>query len=273
MIFSLHKFNTALLLSLLCLSGTVFSASLNNEERKQLKQELINELLQSDALKEKIQEQILASKKQKLLNSVKSQQNKRNALHSKIKKTLRPINPNTEHIYGNPNAPISIIEFSDFECPYCRKIHPTLKQLVNTSNNQVNWIFRHFPMSFHQPNASREAAAAECAGKQMGGDTFWRFTDALFLQPRRGNTDRDLIIKNAALRSGVSFESLISCIAAGTFSKKVKSDEQEALALGLRGTPANILIHHSTGKILLRQGSASLQTLQKDIASLLKVKK
>ena len=91
-------------------------------------------------------------------------------------KNVRPVNEK-DHIYGNPSAEISLIEYSDFECPFCKRFHPTAKQLVDKSDGQVNWIYRHFPLAFHNPGAQKQAEASECAVKLGGNEAFWRYTD------------------------------------------------------------------------------------------------
>ncbi|MGR9052310.1 MAG: DsbA family protein [Gammaproteobacteria bacterium] len=237
-----------------------------------LKQELLHELLHSSELKQIIQEEIKVHEAQTLLNRAQPKQDKLNAIQSRIQKKLRPVSPGRDRIFGNPSAPVSIIEFSDFECPYCRKLHPVLKHLIIESEGKVNWVYRHFPLAFHKPNALREAEAAECADDQPGNDNFWRFTEALFLQPRRGKQDPEQIIKVAAQKSEIDYLALSECVKAGTYREKVQNDEKEALNLGLQGTPANVLIHQKTGKTLLRQGSASYMTLKKDIEKLEGVK-
>lgn len=238
------------------------------EDRKILKQEVLNELLQSDVLKQLVIKEIklYEAEKAKLKNQQKRL--RQNMINDKAKQILRPVSVSYDHIYGNPNAPISIVEFSDFECPYCRKIHPVLKRLVNESKEQVNWVFRHYPLSFHKPNAQLEAEASECVAHLAENDGFWEFIDALFAQPRRGKRNRDQLIKRAASKVNINPQALEDCIKAGQFKKRVNADENEALAIGLRGTPANILIHHQSKQIRIRQGSATLQILRNDIAGL-----
>ena len=82
----------------------------------------------------------------------------------------------TEHIRGNKNAQLAIIEYSDYQCPFCHRVHPTEKQLVADYGDKVMWVFRHFPLSFH-PDAEPFAIGAECASEIGGNDAFWTFTD------------------------------------------------------------------------------------------------
>lgn len=82
-----------------------------------------------------------------------------------------------DHILGNPNAAITIIEYSDFECPYCKKFHATLNQIVAESNGNVAWVYRHWPI--HQ-NSFEKLVASECVAKIKGNDAFWKYSELLF---------------------------------------------------------------------------------------------
>jgi protein-disulfide isomerase len=82
-----------------------------------------------------------------------------------------------DHIIGNPNAPILIIEYSDLECPYCKKFGETMKEIVAESNGEVAWVYRHWIV--HQ-GAVAKAAAAECVAKIKGNDSFWKYIDLVF---------------------------------------------------------------------------------------------
>ena len=82
-----------------------------------------------------------------------------------------------DHIIGSPDAEVVIIEYSDFECPFCKAFQPTLKQIVSESNGNVAWIYRHWPI--HQ-NSVQKLIAAECVAKLKGNDAFWKYGDLLF---------------------------------------------------------------------------------------------
>jgi protein-disulfide isomerase len=87
-----------------------------------------------------------------------------------------PVDPTTDHIFGNPAAPVTIIEYSDFECPYCARFQPILEQVVNDSNGGVNWVFRNWPIH----NSITKLIAAECVAKIKGNDAYWKYGDLLF---------------------------------------------------------------------------------------------
>lgn len=266
-----HIFNIFFALSMMGggLGCTNVYAEFSDEEREQLKQEVIEQLMQSETLKQKIIDEIKAHEIQKSFQGFDAAQRPRGMVQNNIQTKLRPVAIDRDRLYGNAEAMISLVEFADFECPYCRKIHPVLKRLVDDSGGRINWVFRHFPLSGHKPNAEREAEAAECTGDLAGQQGFWKFTDALFLQARRGVSDSQAIIDRALAHTEIDKEDLLACLNAGKFKDKVKQDEDEALALGLQGTPANVLINHKTGQVVLRQGAASLETLSVDVDQLL----
>jgi hypothetical protein len=96
----------------------------------------------------------------------------------------------SDHVYGNPNATVTIIEYSDFECPYCKAFQPTLKRIVDESNGSVRWIYRNFPL--HQ-DSFEELIAAECVAKIKGNDAYWKYGDLLFgLQDQKDTISQQL---------------------------------------------------------------------------------
>jgi len=83
----------------------------------------------------------------------------------------------SDHIMGNKNAPIVIVEYSDLECPYCKKFHKTAKQIVDESSGEVAWVYRHWVV---HPTALPKTVAAECVSKIKGNDAFWEYVDLVF---------------------------------------------------------------------------------------------
>jgi protein-disulfide isomerase len=88
-----------------------------------------------------------------------------------------PIDPATDHIFGDKNATIAVIEYSDFECPFCHSVHPTYLQIMDQYDGKVMWVYRHFPLSFHA-DAMPLAIGSECVAKLKGNDAFWTYTNA-----------------------------------------------------------------------------------------------
>lgn len=91
--------------------------------------------------------------------------------------TFRAVDTGKEIVRGNPNAKITIIEYSDLECPFCKRFHATMEQVLATYGNDIRVVFRHFPLDSLHKKARTEANAVECAGEQ---GKFWEFIDGIF---------------------------------------------------------------------------------------------
>lgn len=97
----------------------------------------------------------------------------------------------SDHIYGNKNAEVTIVEYSDYECPFCKQFQPTLKKIVDESNGAVRWVYRHYPLHQH---SFEKLVAAECVAKLKGNDAFWQYGDLLFglLDPKPDSISEQL---------------------------------------------------------------------------------
>ncbi len=96
-----------------------------------------------------------------------------------VETKLKPVNPD-DHIIGNINAKIIIVEYSDLDCPFCKTFHKTMHRVVKDMNGDVAWVYRHYPIPQLHPNAFQKAEATECAWEQGGNDAFWKYTDKVF---------------------------------------------------------------------------------------------
>ena len=94
----------------------------------------------------------------------------------KNKLTL-PAIVSTDYVKGNKDARFTLIEYSDIDCPFCKRFHPTAQQLVDEYNGQVSWVYRQFPLDQLHPNARVKAQGARCAGKLGGAEAFWKYLD------------------------------------------------------------------------------------------------
>jgi len=183
---------------------------------------------------------------------------------------LRPADPATDHIYGNPDAEVTLVEYSDFECPFCKRFHDVAKSLVDNSGGKVNWVYRHFPLGFHNPMAQHEAEASECVAELGGNDAFWRFGDSLYAKTAtngKGVPGGDL--GQLAADAGVERGAFDACLASGRHADRVKKDYAEGMAVGVSGTPGNILRNNKSGKVLVRTGALPLATMQAAVDELL----
>src|SRR3989338_8524554 len=100
-----------------------------------------------------------------------------------------------DHATGPANAKITVIEFSDIQCPFCQRFHPTLQQLMAEYPNDIKWVYKHFPLSSIHPNAQSAAEASECLAEQLGDEGFFDYLEALFA--KQTLLGRDLYIAEA----------------------------------------------------------------------------
>lgn len=93
--------------------------------------------------------------------------------------SIRPPSAN-DHIIGSATAPIVLVEYSDFQCPYCQMIHESLQKLVSESDGKIAWVYRHLPLYQIHPQAEPAANASECIAEQLGNQAFWQFANTIF---------------------------------------------------------------------------------------------
>ena len=159
------------------------------------------------------------------------------------------INPNTagttvqnfditkkDHVRGDFNAPVTLVEFSDFECPYCEKHFPTLSRILDDYPGKVRLVYKHFPLANLHPNAQKAAEASECADEQ---GKFWEYHDKLFAgQPAGFSLDK---FKQWAKDLGLKTDQFDNCLDSGKYAQKVRTDAQEGQQKGVQGTPATFV--------------------------------
>lgn len=149
-----------------------------------------------------------------------------------------------DHILGNPNAPVKIIEYSDLECPFCKRFHYTLKQIMDEygKDGQVAWVYRHFPLDQLHSKARAEAIALECAGKVGGATLFWQYMDEM-MKITPSNNGLDLAeLPKLADKLKLDRPSFEKCLTSGEFDAKIQRQVEEALATGGGGTPWSIVV-------------------------------
>ncbi len=145
-------------------------------------------------------------------------------------------------VRGNRNAAVSIIEYSDTECPFCKRLHPTLQKLEKDYAGKVNWVYRHAPLVQLHSKAPKEAEATECAGEQKGNDGFWKYLDALFEKTPANNGLDPAELPKIARSVGLDVERFDTCLASGKYAEKVAEQLRQAEAAGLQGTPYSIIV-------------------------------
>ncbi|MFC1687319.1 DsbA family protein [Patescibacteria group bacterium] len=148
----------------------------------------------------------------------------------------------TDWVKGDRNAPVSVIEYSDSECPFCKRVHPTIQQVVDNYDGQVNWVYRHFPLSSLHQKAAKEAEAAECAGELGGNDGFWAFTDRLYEITPSNDGLLESQLSDIAEYAGIDVTKFEDCLSSGKYTQKIQDAVTAATAAGGQGTPYSVIV-------------------------------
>lgn len=149
-----------------------------------------------------------------------------------------------DHIRGDIEAPVKIVEYSDTECPFCKRFHGTLRQVTDEygDTGKVAWVYRHFPLTQLHSKALKEAEATECANELGGQDAFWAYMDRLFeITPSNNGLDPDELPKIAQY-VGLDVAKFNTCLNSGKYIQHISQDTQNATATGGNGTPWSIVI-------------------------------
>lgn len=155
--------------------------------------------------------------------------------------TISSENPQREgnqNIYGNPDAEIKIVEFSDYECPFCMRLHTTLKKIVDESDGKIGWEYRHFPLPNHR-TAGYAAAASECLAREVSNEAFWEFTETIFSGSGQQGEE---YYKSIALSLGATEETFDACINSDEIKNVISSDMRTSQAHGGNGTPYSVIV-------------------------------
>ncbi len=153
----------------------------------------------------------------------------------------------TDHIRGKKDAKVVLIEYSDTECPFCKNYHLTMKKIFEEyeKNNDVAWVYRHFPISYGEnplhKKAAKEAEATECAADLGGSDMFWKYIDELYaITPSNDGLELSKL-PEIAVKVGLDKAKFQECLDSGKYAAKIKEEYDEALKAGAKGTPYTII--------------------------------
>src|SRR5258705_2287374 len=150
-----------------------------------------------------------------------------------------------DHIRGDLAAPVKVIEFSDFECPFCKGFHATMKQVMADyeKDGKVAWVYRHFPIDELHSKARKEAQATECANELGGNKAFWDYADKLFEVTPSNNRLDPAQLPQIAEQVGLDRAKFDTCLdGGGKFSAHIEANIQDATASGGQGTPYSVVI-------------------------------
>jgi protein-disulfide isomerase len=175
----------------------------------------------------------------------------------------------SDHILGNPDAPVTLILFSDLECFFCKNFHITMKQIMDEYGKigKLKFVYRHLPLDIH-PKSKNEAVASECAADLGGNEKFWQYIDRLFeITPSNNGLDPAELPKIAEY-IGLNQKQFEQCLTSGKFDQRIQENVEDGMKSGALGTPYSILIGPN-GKKTAIPGSLPYSDVKKAIDEML----
>jgi protein-disulfide isomerase len=208
---------------------------------------------------------VKSSKKQKAEQDERTRQNE-------LTKNTRKVDPARDHLRGDKNALISIILYSDMECPFCKRF-AGVPESAAAKFGKVNVVWRHFPLQFHNPSALKEAHASECVSKQAGNNGFFNVANAV-LKVSNGNgqglPEGDAGILALAKQVGVKDAAAFkTCLTAAQTAQAVEEGMKDGTAAGIAGTPGVILRDNVSGRSGIIGGAIPQADVEAQITGLL----
>lgn len=147
-----------------------------------------------------------------------------------------------DKIFGNKEAQVIVVEYSDLECPFCKVFHNTMHQIVDEYKGKIAWVYRHYPIKELHTRATKEAEASECAYEQGGSVIFWKYIDQVFATTGTNDTLDPLELPKIAGSLGLNTEVFNTCLNTGKYAAKVQEDVKKAVEAGARGTPYSVIL-------------------------------
>ena len=150
-----------------------------------------------------------------------------------------------DHILGSKDAKVKIVNYSDMECPFCVRFDVTMKDVVVKYNGQVAWVYRHYPLGFHE-YAMPAADASECAAEIAGNDAFWKFLDGIVAFDNSAKQGDKPDMAKIAAAAGVDSAKFANCFGKDKHKDIIAASMANAEASGLQGTPFSVIVVDGT---------------------------
>lgn len=179
---------------------------------------------------------------------------------------LRPVDPNRDYIRGNPNADIVIVEFSDTECPFCKRFHVTMQRVISEygKSGRVAWVYRQYPIPELHSKAQKESEAFECAGELGGNAKFWEYADRLFNATNSNDSLDVAMLPRIAVEVGIDEKRFNECLSSGRKQARVQEDRADGEGAGVDGTPYSVFVLKSAVSEKDKESLLSLMELLRD---------
>jgi len=186
--------------------------------------------------------------------------------------TVGEIVPVSESDYtqGLVDSPITIIEYSDTDCPYCQRFHQTMENLMIMYPGKIRWVYRIFPLESIHENSRQEALAALCVGKLGGNDAFWIYTNKMFSIDSSADSLQLIKLPIFAKELGIDETAFNTCIKSDEASEILEQQIQMGVKAKVKGTPLSIIIINKTGEQIPIFGAKSTEQMKEVIDALLK---
>lgn len=175
----------------------------------------------------------------------------------------------TDHIKGDAAAAkVLLITYSDSDCPFCARFHPTVDTVLKDYGNKVAWVYRQFPLDIH-PNAYTESMGLECAAKLGGDKAFFAYLDAIIGVTLNPDEKSNQALLSFASDVGLDKNAFKACFNDDAIADKIDADMKEAAEIGARGTPFSIAVNQATGKQVVIPGAYPIEKVKEAVDSLL----
>lgn len=184
-----------------------------------------------DQVKENVKRQLLARKAAVYRNNFLDRLKDQSDIKIFLSRPTIDVSIDDDPMRGNKDAPVTIIEFTDYQCPFCGRARPTVKKIIETYGDKVHYVLRDFPLSFH-PYAQKAAEAAQCAGDQ---NKYWEYSDILWANARALDIPN---LKKYAKEVGLDQAKFDQCLDSGKNAEEVKKDIADGSKAGVTGTPS-----------------------------------
>jgi protein-disulfide isomerase len=174
-----------------------------------------------------------------------------------------------DYILGNPNAPILLVEYSDYDCPFCKRYHNTLRQIMDEYgiNGRVAWVYRQYPLTELHPNAPKIAETALCVGKLGGYSAFWEFTDLIYDSREATEFTNVTRMPDYIEAAGINLTEHEACLNSGWAKERLELEMRDGFDAGVRGTPYTFIIY--AGEQVAISGAQPYETVKSIVANLI----
>lgn len=184
-----------------------------------------------DKVKDKLIEDLNNQKQQQALNAYIDDLRKKAKIAYLLERPKIKVTTDDDPGKGDKNAPVVLIEFSDFQCPFCKRVRPTIAQILSTYGDKVYYVFRDFPLGFHS-QAKDAANAAQCAFEQ---GKYWDYNTELWNTQGRHTPDN---LKEIGVKLGLDSAKFNKCVDSKKYYAEIDKDQQDGSEAGVGGSPA-----------------------------------